>query len=104
MTRWELDWARDVLSAFAPIESGAGLSPLPGEVDYLTTLRRMVRCSTPLAGLGLRFALWMVAFAPFWLLGRWVTFSKLALRERSELLSRLLRHTSFIVRELSLLL
>lgn len=104
MTRWELGWAIDVLGAFAPAESSAGLAPLPGEVDYLTTMRRMLQYSTPLAGLGLRFALWMVVFAPVWLLGRGVTFSKLALRERVELLSRLLRHTSFVVRELSLLL
>jgi hypothetical protein len=104
MTRWEQSWAADVLGSFAPAGSGGGLTPLPGEVDYLATMRRMVQSSTPLAGFGLRVALWMVVFAPFWLLGRWVTFSKLALRDRVELLSRLLRHTSFVVRELSLLL
>jgi hypothetical protein len=64
----------------------------------------MQRGVTPLASLGLRLALWMVVLSPLWLLGRFATFSRLALRERTELLARLLRHTSGGVRELSLLL
>jgi hypothetical protein len=115
MTRWEHIWAVDVLAAFAPASearNGAShppraisqLTPREGEVDYLRAFHRMHAGSTPLAGLGLRFALWMVALAPVWLLGRCATFSKLARAERTELLSRLLRHTSLIVRELALLL
>lgn len=106
MTRLEQAWATDVLAAFA---SGAsndreGLCPRPGEVDYFRTFQRMRRGSTRLAGLGLRAALWMVSLAPLWCLGRLATFSLLTLRERSELLSQLLRHRSFAVRELTLLL
>jgi hypothetical protein len=103
MTPWEQQWALDVLAAFAPPASD-GLSPLPGEVDYGSTFRRMQRGATPLASFGLRLALWMVVLSPLWLLGRFATFSRLALRERTELLARLLRHTSSGVRELSLLL
>ena len=110
MTRWELSWAVEVLAAFAPssteVRGGGGreLAPRDGEVDYLRTWRRMVRGSTPLARLGLRAGLWMVTFAPIWLLGRFATFSELARAERTELLSRLLRHKGLFVRELSLLL
>lgn len=103
MSPWEQQWALDVLAAFAPPAS-EGLAPLPGEVDYGSTFRRMRRGATPLASLGLRVALWMVVLSPLWLLGRFATFSRLALRERTELLARLLRHTSSGVRELSLLL
>jgi len=112
MTRWEQSWAAEVLAAFAP-SSEARLNSLPrtdtlaphdGEVDYERTWLRMLEGSTPLAALGLRFALWMVALAPFWLWGRFATFSRLARAERTELLSRLLRHGSHVVRELSLLL
>jgi len=103
MTRWEQSWATEMLAAFAP-QSPDGLAPLPGEVDYQNTLRRMLRGSTPLAALGLRLSVWLVALAPIWLLGRCVTFSKLALREQSELLGRLLRHRSLGVRELVMLL
>jgi hypothetical protein len=109
MMRWEQSWAIEVLEAFAPSapdtpQSDARLAPREGEVDYLHAYRRMHAGSTPLAALGLRFALWMVALAPIWLLGRFITFSELARAERTELLSRLLRHTSLVVRELALLL
>lgn len=116
MTRWEHDWAIEVLAAFAPASTttrrsisaapspDSRLTPHEGEVDYLRVYRRLLAGSTPLAALGLRFALWMVALAPVWLLGRFMTFSTLARAERTELLSRLLRHTSLVVRELSLLL
>jgi hypothetical protein len=103
MTQWEQSWASDVLAAFTSDEA-PGLRPLPGEVDYLNTFRRMARCSTALAAFGLRAALWMVSFAPVWLLGRIGTFSSLSRRERTELLRRLLGHRSFAVRELTLLL
>jgi hypothetical protein len=117
MTRWEHIWAIEVLAAFAPAsaETRSSISATPpnpdsplipheGEVDYFRVYRRLIAGSTPLAALGLRFALWMVALAPVWLMGRFMTFSTLALAERTELLSRLLRHTSLVVRELSLLL
>jgi hypothetical protein len=116
MTRWEHIWAIDVLAAFAPASSetrssisatpsaDSRLTPHEGEVDYFRVYRRLIAGSTPLAALGLRFALLMVVLAPVWLLGRFITFSALARAERTELLSRLLRHTSLVVRELSLLL
>jgi hypothetical protein len=116
MKRWEQIWAIEVLAAFAPVSTAprpsissapspdSPLSPHEGEVDYLRVYRRLLAGSTPLAALGLRFALWMVALAPVWLLGRFMTFSTLARAERTELLSRLLRHTNLVVRELSLLL
>jgi hypothetical protein len=103
MTRVEQVWIADVLTAFT-LEGEPGLCPTPGEVDYLRTFSRMRRGSTALAALGLRVAIWMVALAPLWLLGRLNTFSKLALRDRTDLLGRLLSHHSFVVRELTLLL
>ena len=103
MTRLEQTWATDVLAAFAGSESG-GLCPRAGEVDYYRTFQRMQRRSTKIAALGLRAALWLVSLAPLWCLGRLATFSLLSLRERTELLAQLLRHRSFAVRELTMLL
>jgi hypothetical protein len=103
MTRFEQDWTSDVLAAFTQDEA-QGLSPLPGEVDYVKTFRRMRGGATGLCALGLRVAIWMVAFAPLWLHGRLLTFSKLARGERTQLLGRLLAHHSFAVRELTMLL
>jgi hypothetical protein len=93
MTRVEQDWASDVLTAFT-LNGAPGLQAAPGEVDYLGALRRMRRNSTTLAAFGLRVAVWMVAFAPMLLFGRWALFSRLARREQSELLTRLLRARS----------
>ncbi len=107
VTRLEEAWALDLLAAFAPPANegpNAQLSALPGEVDYLKTLRRMRALSTPLAAFGLRAAVWLLAWAPLWLDGRWLTSSRLQLSERCGLLRRLLAHKSFAVRELSLLL
>ena len=103
MTRLEQTWATDVLAAFAGSDS-AGLCPRAGEIDYWNTFQRMHRRSTKLAALGLRAALWLVSLAPVWCLGRLATFSLLPRRERTELLSRLLLHRNFAVRELTLLL
>jgi hypothetical protein len=103
MTRFEQVWTADVLTAFT-VDDAEGLTPLPGEVDYLRTFQRMRRKSTKLAALGLRVAVWMVALAPLWLLGRIATFSKLKPRDRTELLVRLLAHKSMAIRELAMLL
>jgi hypothetical protein len=92
-----------VLTAFTH-DAEPGLCPRSGEVDYLNAFRRMRRGSSMLAGLGLRLAVWMVALAPLWLLGRVATISTMARRERTELLSRLLMHNSLVVRELTMLL
>lgn len=103
MTAFERRWAVDLLSAFAP-EGGAGLAPLPGEVDYLAMLQRMRRGATKLAALGLRAALWVVAFAPLWQRGQLQTLSALSSQARAGTLAELLVHRSFLVRELTLLL
>lgn len=103
MTRWEQAWAEAVLTAFV-VEGAPGLNVSQGEVDYLHALGRMRERGTALAAFGLRAAIWMVAMAPLWLFGRFVMFGTLARTERTELLSRLLTHKSFAVRELTLLL
>jgi hypothetical protein len=103
LTAFERRWAVDLLSAFAP-EGGRGLSPLPGEVDYLAMFDRMSRGATRLAALGLRAALWIVAFAPLWQRGKLQTLSASSMQARAGVLATLLVHRNFIVRELTLLL
>lgn len=103
MLSFERRWARQLLGAFAP-GGGPGLAPIEGEVDYVGALGRMMRGATPLAALGMRLALWLVALAPFWLWGRLTTVTRLAADRRTELLCQLLCHRAFAVRELTLLL
>lgn len=103
MLSFERQWAIAVLEGFAPVE-GPGLAPREGEVDYLTTIQKMMRASTAKAAFGLRVALWIVAFSPVWLFGRLRTVGALSREHRAELLGRLLAHRNFLVRELTLLL
>ncbi len=96
-------WASELLAGFAPA-SDVGLSPLPGEVDYTSAFMRLRRASTRLASFGLVTAVWLAALAPFWRWGRFATISQLVPAERAVLLADLLRHPTFAVRELTLLL
>ena len=103
MTGFERRWASALLSSFAP-EGGPGLHPRAGEVDYLATLRTMRAQATPLAAFGLRFAVWLLALSPLWACGRLCTAARLPVERRAALLARMLRHRSFLVREMTLLL
>lgn len=103
MFEFERRWARDALSAFAP-EHGPGLAPSAGEVDFEAVLQRMLREVTPLARIGLRLAVWSVALAPLWLLGKFATISSLSSAHRPALLRALLTHRVFAIRELATLL
>lgn len=107
MMGFERRWARALLSAFAPAQATPRpglLSPNAREVDYLGTLQRLMRESTPQAAFGLRAAIWLAALSPLWLWGRLSTVTRLANERRVALLEDLLRHRSFVVRELALLL
>jgi hypothetical protein len=103
LSNLERRWAVALLSAFAP--SGArGLAPREGEVDYLSTAQQMLRASTPLAAVALRAAVWMAALAPLWLWGRFKTVLDLDAASRTRLLTQLVSHRGFAVRELTMLL
>jgi hypothetical protein len=103
MTSFEERWADLTLRAFLDPSSG-GLNASPSEVDYVECLRHMRASSTPAAALGLRVAVWLVAWAPFWLWGRVSTIAALDESQRTRLLRELVMHQSFVVRELMMLL
>jgi len=100
---FERRWAQAALEGFAP-PSSPGLAPRPGEVDYFVAIEGMMRGSTGLASWGLRFTIWMVAFAPAWLCGSFRTIASLPIDDRASLLDRMLQHRVYLVRELTLLL
>ncbi len=103
MTPLEERWADAALRAFLDPTSD-GLTAARHEVDYMMCLRRMRRASTKPAAFGLRFAVWLVALAPFWLWGNLSTVLSLPLPRRTALIQQLLTHRLFVVRELMLLL
>lgn len=103
MLAMEQRWAVAVLEGFAPV-GGPGLAPQEGEVDYLTTIRKMMRASTGIAAFGLRLGLWLATFAPVFVLGKLKTMGSLSRERRAELLEKLLSHRLYLIRELTLLL
>ena len=100
---FEQRWVRIILGSFAP-EASPGLSPREGEIDYVATFAGMRASAAPIARLGLRLALWLVALAPLWLTRRPHTLTDCALGVRQALLAQLLDHPSFAVREAALVL
>jgi hypothetical protein len=103
MLTFERRWVDGILSSFAAPD-GPGLAPRAGEVDYVATFITMQQRARPLARLGFRAALWLVALAPLWLGLRLRTFTTLPLDVRQALLERLLTHRAHPVREAAFLL
>jgi hypothetical protein len=80
------------------------LVPRPGEVDWAAAYRTLLARATPLARLGLRFALLVAVTGPLHCWRRFALAPALPLRERTRLMRDLLASRSYLVRELSLLL
>lgn len=104
MFAFERAWIHPVLSGFAPEATREGLVPREGEVDYVRAFHLMRNASTPLAQLGIRIALFMAATAPLWMTFRFKTMAGLRQEQRAPILSRMLEHKVFFVRELTMLL
>ena len=103
MTRFERRWAVTALEAFAP-PGDDGLVPEPGEVDWGGTLDEMLAIGTRLSAFGVRLAVWIATFAPWWILRRPRTLRGVDVSARAEVLSRLLVSRVYLVRELMLVL
>ena len=103
MLAFERRWVRDILSSFAP-DGGPELAPSAGTIAYVATYEGMYESARPIARLGFRLALWLVALAPLWSARRLHTLPGLALAERQALLERLLDHRLHAVREAAFLL
>jgi hypothetical protein len=99
----ERRWAQAIMEAFAPPGAPEGLSPEPGEVDYVGWLEAMMREGTPLAAAGLRAALYGLNAAPLLVDKRAVSLASLPLAERTRILDTLLSSDDYALRELALL-
>ncbi len=103
MTRLERRWAVTAMQAFAP-PGDEGLVPEPGEVDWGGTLDEMLAIGTRLSAFGVRLAVWLATFAPWWVLRRPRTLAGLDIQTRARVLTGLLESRVYLVRELMLLL
>jgi len=99
----ESGWAMAALSAMFPGSPETGLEGIAA-MDVSGYLDDVMRTRPFRAVLGLRVAVWLVALAPPFVLGRVATIVGLAHPERERLLDGLLAHRTYSVRMLVMLL
>jgi hypothetical protein len=98
LTRIELRWARAALEAVFP--GPHGIAPL----DIERCLGEMLRAVPLEPALGLRAAIWLVALAPLFAIGRVATIHAIAPEDRERVIVRLASSAIYPVRQLVLLL
>ncbi|MCA9576742.1 MAG: hypothetical protein R3B40_00675 [Polyangiales bacterium] len=99
----EKRWAEAVLSGFTAGGAGDPRLPLEG-VDYPGAIASLVDHGNAISAVGVRLALCAIATAPAWHWGQPRTMVELAPEERAALLTELLEHHTFAVRELAILM
>lgn len=110
LTTIERKWLVALYEGFAPpaeagrTADGQGLAPKPGEVDHVAGFERLNGPASPLAQVGLRFAVLLLGSAPVWARRQLRGIDALATEDRVALLEELTRHRSTLVRELTWLM
>jgi hypothetical protein len=103
LTRVELRWAVAAMEAIFPGSSDIGLADIRAmNVDGF--LRELMARLPFRAALGFRLAVWLVAFAPLFVLSRFATFVGLTLADRERVIAALVASELYVVRSLALIL
>jgi hypothetical protein len=103
LARFEDRWAEAAMGAIFPGSSEAGLRDIRA-MDVRGFLQQVMRCVPFQASLGLRAAVWLVALAPLFVLGRFATIAGLGLADRERVVAALVASRSYVVRSLVLIL
>lgn len=106
MNAIEREWAEAVLSGFlvGDMPQGAGSPPPLEGVDFPGAIQSLVTHGNPVASIGVRAALAIVATSPIWHWKQARTMVDLTPAERSALLTELVSDPRFAVRELAVLM
>jgi hypothetical protein len=102
MFAFERRWAHATLEGFAP-PTGPGLAPRDVTIDWMAAWDIMNDGGTAKARIGTRLAVWIMVFAPLWMLIAPRTLPSLSIEERSRVIDRLLTSKIWLVKELALL-
>ena len=100
LTRFEQRWARAALEAMYPSGACAALAVGIGALDIEGFLGHARSRAPAEAAFGLRLAIWIVALAPLFVLGRARTIAAIPQADREEVLRALLRSPIYFVRQL----
>jgi hypothetical protein len=103
LARFEDRWAEAAMGAIFPGSAADGLRDIRA-MDVRGFLRQVMACVPFQAALGLRAAVWLVALAPLFVLGRLATITGLAIADREKVVATLVASRSYVVRSLVLIL
>ncbi|HZU84324.1 MAG TPA: hypothetical protein VE987_15450 [Polyangiaceae bacterium] len=103
LARFERRWAAAAMQAIFPGSREAGLADIQG-MDVDGFLRELMTHLPFQAALGVRLAIWLVAVAPLFVIGRLATIAGVALEERERVLTALVASRVYAVRSLVLVL
>src|SRR5262245_6240931 len=98
LTRTELVWARDTFDTIFP-GHGSGARGV-GTMDIEAYLEHTFRAIPLEPAIGLRIAIWIVALAPLFVLGRVATIHGLSKPDRERVLAKLVMSPIYAVRQL----
>jgi hypothetical protein len=103
LTRFEDRWAEATMGAIFPGSAENGLRDIRA-MNVGGFLRQLMRSVPFQAALGVRLAVWLVALAPLFVLGRFATIVGLTSADRERVVSALVVSKSYVVRSLILVL
>ncbi len=104
LTRVERRWARAAITAMFPSNADPRVPDGAEIVDIDGCLDETCRQVPGRVALGLRAAVWLLAFAPLFVLGKLRTIGGLQPADRERVVVRLLSSPVYVVRQLVLLL
>jgi hypothetical protein len=103
LTQFENRWAEAALGAIFPGSREEGLRDIRA-MDVPGFLSRVMHTVPFQAAFGLRVAIWLVALAPLFVLGRFATIARLALPEQEGVVARLVASPRYLIRSLVMIL
>jgi hypothetical protein len=101
LSNLEARWAEAGLGAIFP---GSSEMADIRAMDVRGFLSEVLSCVPFQAALGLRVAIWLVALAPLFVIGRFKTISGLTQPDRERVVAALVGHRSYTLRSLTLIL
>jgi hypothetical protein len=103
LSRLEMRWAEASMGAIFPGSSESGLAGIQA-MDVRGFLGQVMRIVPFQSALGLRLAVWLVALAPLFVLGRLCTIAGLVPADREKVVGRLVASRAYAIRSLVLIL
>jgi hypothetical protein len=103
LTKLETTWAEASMGAIFPGSHDAGLADIRA-MDLRGFLSRVLQTVPFQAAFGLRAAIWIVALAPLFVLGRFRTIVGLEQADRERLITTLVGNRSYVIRSLVMIL